>query len=56
MGPSLTGIGYLKGRLGPPLLKRMYSDGRLGKYVSAVKFSDKSEVKGEYMVGIARPI
>jgi hypothetical protein len=31
-GPSLTGIGYLKGRLGVPLLKRKYSDRGLGEY------------------------
>jgi hypothetical protein len=34
---SLTGIGYLKGRLGLPSLKRMYSERGLGKYISEVK-------------------
>jgi hypothetical protein len=33
IGPSLTGIGYLKGRLGLSSLKRIYS----GNYISKVK-------------------
>jgi hypothetical protein len=35
--PSLAGIGYLKGRLGLPSLKCMYSERGLGKYISEVK-------------------
>jgi hypothetical protein len=37
IGPSLTGIDYLKGRLGLPSLKRIYSERGLGKYISEVK-------------------
>jgi hypothetical protein len=37
IGPSLTGIGYLKGRLGLLSLKRTYSERGLGKYISEVK-------------------
>jgi hypothetical protein len=36
--PSLTGIGYLKGRLGLPSLKRVYSGRGLGNYISEVKW------------------
>jgi hypothetical protein len=36
IGPSLTGIDYLKGRLGLPSLKRVYSEKGLGKYISEV--------------------
>jgi hypothetical protein len=33
----VSGIGYLKGRLGLPSLKRMYSERGLGKYSSEVR-------------------
>jgi hypothetical protein len=40
--------------MGLPLLKCIYSERWLGKYINEVK-AIKVEVKGGYMVGIAQP-
>jgi hypothetical protein len=42
IGQSVTGIGYLKGPLRLPSLKRMYSGRGLGKYISEVKLGDET--------------
>jgi hypothetical protein len=42
----VTGIDYLKGRLGLISLKRICSERRLGKYISEVKLGDENRSEG----------
>jgi hypothetical protein len=56
IGPSLSGIGYVKGRMGLPSLRRIYSERGLGKQISELKLGDKSEVKGGYVTRIVQSL